>query len=102
VSFACRIDTLRRLPTGEVELEYTAGSSPLPAERSGEGLRWNSLQQAAEDVQRVQDLFTRDHLPYLLLAIWRQANPSGNNPAAIVGRMITVNVTAATITLTVT
>ena len=99
---ALRIDTLELLGDDRVRLTYTRGTAPLPMAQGGEGIIWSSKDDAVAALDAADAALDSEGLLLLLLAVWRRANPALNNPAIVIGKTMTFDVTPTTITITVT
>lgn len=87
MALALRIDSITPLDQGGVILGYTLGPTPLPAAASGLGLETSTAKLNA----KLAEFTPLDAMVMLAFALWKANNPALNNPAQIIGKVLTIN-----------
>lgn len=95
---SARIDSVTIDANGGVQLNFTAGSTPLPQAASGEGAFYESKQQLQAAIEAAeQQLLGIAHL--IALAQWTKASPAMSNPGAAAGKFCTFDLAGASLTI---
>ena len=102
MAVACRIDGIQTIPPehgGGRILLYTVGQTPLPAQASGNGRSFGSIDEVRDWVLSLESQWpSAEEFPLkVLIAMWHARDPNFSNPGLVIGRVMTVDVAAANI-----
>lgn len=96
---SARIDSVTINAEGGVQVNFTAGSTPLPG-ASGNGAFYENKQQLQAAIDAAEEqLLGIAHL--IALSQWTKANPQMSNPNAASGKVCTFDLAGANLTISV-
>lgn len=102
MSLALRVDDIEATPSGR-HVVLSFGQAPLPAQSMGRGIE-KSVAEWLDEADYFDELSQEDRYLFLLrllLLLWKRNNPAMNNPAILIGKTLTLEITTTTITATV-
>src|SRR5574337_863065 len=102
MAVAFRIDDYTQHPDGSIEIRYTAGVEPLPLIWSGHSWIFSSKNDLQEFLNEgTAEWFTPELAFHFVVAIWKQAQPSMNNPNVVLGKKLVFDPGSITTTMRV-